>query len=84
MKNRDFPRILLYLVNDAMEDEQQLVYDLSYSANFNYLKQPLTQQATLLFDVNISETVQDRDVVCNTNKNIYTPMLNGINSNDLE
>ena len=86
MKNRDFPRIglLLDLVNDAMEDEQQLVYDLSYGANFNDLKQPLTQHATLLFDVNISETVQDRDVVWNTNRNIHTPMLNGINSNDLQ
>jgi len=38
----------------------------------------------LLLDVNISETVQDRDVVWNTNRNIHMPRLNGINSNYLE
>ena len=53
-----FHKLLLYLVNDAMEDELQLVYDLSYGANFNDLKQLLTQYAIVRRKINISETVQ--------------------------
>ena len=82
MKNRDFQRITFYLVNDAMEDEQQLVYDLSYGANFNDLKQPLTQYVIVRCKYLRNSTRWD--VVWNTNRNIHTPMLNGINSNDLE